>query len=688
MIDIDTESPTSDVSTGSTAVPSRRGLERNPSLDGLRAIAVVAVVVYHADHNLLPGGFIGVDLFFVLSGYLITTLLVAEHDRTGRIGLGSFWARRMRRLWPSAWVTLAAIAVASLAGVWGADRQRTVPAELGAAFAHIANWYQAAHDGYIGQFAAPSPVRHYWSLAIEEQFYLVWPVVVAGVLELAARSCRFGRWAMPVVLLILGAGSIAMGFHFADAPDRAYLGTDVRAVALVVGAAMAWWWRERPFSPPERWRAAFGSAGAVALGAFVGAAFVVEPDASWLPRGGFAAVAVGCAVLVAGALANGPLSSVLALGPVVHLGRISFVLYLVHWPLIVAIGPGRPLWLRLVVALPVSIAIAELMHRVVELPVLERRVPKEGLAAGLVGAIAVSVAALVIAVPDGRTPTEQVAADLDVVPDPTLPATTSPTSIGAGTVSNPADGEPTLAPATTACVPLATPGSAFEGGDGFDPSTVEEIADPSGAGCDGQVDVLVVGDSTGRGAANGLSNLGNPSIRVWDRTDLGCSLGGETCPDWRVVWAEAVSTIRPDVVVVYAGVVSDLNGVDDAPFLSTDAGVVRKTVLGEAVATLSSSGAKVLLTTVAVPLRPKGLFFCKGDGTDTNCDPDWVATWNGAILGAAAERGAQVLNVAQWIDSRDGGEKDRPDGLHLAGSALVEHARWLVPQLVSAAAGS
>ncbi|MEZ5270327.1 MAG: acyltransferase [Microthrixaceae bacterium] len=215
-----------------TRPPRRLG-----SLDGLRALAVTAVVIYHIDDRILPGGFLGVDVFFVLSGYLITSLLVAENKRSGAIALRDFWKRRARRLWAAAWVVLALVALAGVWNLWGADRQAQLPGEIFAAVAHIENYWVLGHGGYLSQFAAPSPVRHFWSLAVEEQFYLVWPLVMIGGL---AAVRRFGRAAMWTLLGVLAVMSLTAGLVVS--PEQAYLGTATRAIALIVGALLAWWW--------------------------------------------------------------------------------------------------------------------------------------------------------------------------------------------------------------------------------------------------------------------------------------------------------------------------------------------------------------------------------------------------------------------------------------------------------------
>ncbi|HEX6569750.1 MAG TPA: acyltransferase, partial [Acidimicrobiales bacterium] len=172
-----------------TPVPAR--LHREPALDGLRGLAVVAVVVFHLGH--IDGGFLGVDLFFVLSGFLITSLLVTEHRRHGAIDLRAFWVRRARRLLPALLLTLAGVGALLAALTPAADRPRFRGDAL-ATLGYAANWQAMADDvGYWDMFARPSPLDHMWSLAIEEQFYLLWPPLVLGLLVLARRRTGGGR---------------------------------------------------------------------------------------------------------------------------------------------------------------------------------------------------------------------------------------------------------------------------------------------------------------------------------------------------------------------------------------------------------------------------------------------------------------------------------------------------------------
>jgi len=203
--------------------------------------------------------------------------------------------------------------------------------------------------------------------------------------------------------------------------------------------------------------------------------------------------------------------------------------------------------------------------------------------------------------------------------------------------------------------------------------------------CASQVRVLVLGDSTGRGASNGLVSLGDARIAVWDRTTLGCSFGDEKCPDWHTTWRAALEAVDPDVVLVSTAVVSDLHGIRDAPFMSDEAARARAQQLTEALRMLAGRGAGVLIVTPAAPRPPNGLFFCGGRARNSNCDPIWVRRWNDSVRTVAAATGARVVDTGGWIAARGSPARDRPDGEHLDGKALVAYAEWLVPQLTAAA---
>lgn len=643
---------------------------RHDGIDGLRAVAVALVVAYHVGVPWVPGGFVGVDVFFALSGYLVTALLVREHDRDGGVALGAFWARRARRLYPLSWLVLAVVAVAGAAGVWDADQRRALPAATAAAFGQVANWWQGLSGGYLQASSAPSPLRHYWSLSVEEQFYLAWPLAVVATAAVARRRGWRPWRALGTVTVVGAAASVATGF-FVDA-QWAYLSTAVRAVALLAGALLAVAWARWPLRGPRTlrgrtwvWVAALPAAAVLAA-----VATTAHPEDRFLGRGGFALVAVCSAAAVAAAVC-GPFRRALALAPLAWLGRRSYGVYLVHWPLVVALGPGRPWPVVAAVVVPVSLAAAEVLYRLVERPVVRGRVPRPALAAGAAVVAAATVVGLAAGWPR-TTPSQQVGRTLVTVADPTT--TTLP--VGATTTVLPP------------CRPSAPP-TTFGPDSAFDMSVVHEVADPDGP-CSGAVKVMVVGDSMARGVANGLAALADPRVQVWDRSVLGCSLNalnyGRPCPRWRDLWRMDVEGVDPDVVVLYTTVHDGLQDVPGAPYLSDTARARRTAELADAVRLLGSRGATVVLSTVPVPRRPNGLFYCQGRATASRCDPAWVAAWNQAQADAARAAGAQVVDFAGWVAARPAtAAGDRPDGMHLSGRALVDHSRWLVPLLVVSA---
>ena len=218
-----------------------------PGLDGLRALAVAAVVAYHLDFGWAQGGLLGVGVFFTLSGYLITDILLGQWDRGGRLRLGDFWLRRARRLLPALFVMLAVV------GVWvnALDRPE-LPGFRGDVIAsalYVSNWwYIAQHASYYAQFAPPAPLDHLWSLAVEEQFYLIWPwLVLVGVWLLTRRRAGARYWmaAATVTLAVASAVEMAVLYHPGFDPTRVYEGTDTRAFGLLSGAALAMVWPTR-----------------------------------------------------------------------------------------------------------------------------------------------------------------------------------------------------------------------------------------------------------------------------------------------------------------------------------------------------------------------------------------------------------------------------------------------------------
>ncbi|MEQ1788461.1 MAG: acyltransferase, partial [Acidimicrobiales bacterium] len=342
-----------------------------PALDGLRAVAVIAVVLFHLDR--LPGGNLGVDAFFVLSGWLITTRLLSQADRSpdGRIDLGGFWSARVRRLLPASLAVILVVAVAwSAAGITVASLRHDALWALGFA----SNWGTVVAGGdYWARFGEPSPLTHLWSLAVEEQIYLLWPLVLYAVIR-RGRPQR-GLLVAATSLALAGA-SIAWMVTSYDplAPTSTYVDTFARAHSLLIGAAAA------GVTSTVRGRRLAARLGRHAMRPavylLVGIVTVASADADWLYAWGFPLFAVAMAVVVVAA-SEGVGAPVLASRPLRWLGQRSYGVYLWHWPAILFLSGSRtPLsgaaldTLRVVVAL----AIAAASYRWLELPIRRRPV--------------------------------------------------------------------------------------------------------------------------------------------------------------------------------------------------------------------------------------------------------------------------------------------------------------------------
>ncbi len=342
-----------------------------PGLDGMRAIAVLAVIAFHLTFSWARGGLLGVGVFFVLSGYLITDLLVAEHGRRGRIALPRFWRRRARRLLPALFVMLFVVTV----WVTLFDRSQipAVRSDLLPGIFYYSNWwYVFQHVSYFAQFGPPTPLGHLWSLAIEEQFYLVWPfVVLAGLTWVRDR-----RVMIALVLGAAAASAVEMALLYAPGtdPTRIYDGTDTRAFGLLIGAALALALpRGRTFAPVGTGaRHLLDGLGVAALaGIFVMFWRTGEYD-PFLYRGGLVLLSVLTALVTAVVVHPGArLGTWLGREPLRWIGERSYGIYLWHYPVIVLTTPlgAAPSLLRATLQVAASIGLAALSWRYVEQPV-------------------------------------------------------------------------------------------------------------------------------------------------------------------------------------------------------------------------------------------------------------------------------------------------------------------------------
>jgi peptidoglycan/LPS O-acetylase OafA/YrhL len=419
--------------TGSPSAWSRpSGFAYKPALDGLRAVAVVSVVAFHFGASWASGGFLGVDMFFVLSGYLITSLLVVEWDRTSTVHFVAFWARRARRLLPAVFLVLIAILI------WAAfeahtDQLGTIRSDSIWTLLYGANWrFIASGQSYFEMFRDPSPLRHTWSLAIEEQFYLVWPLVTFICL-LAARGRRWILATTCVLGIVTSAVLMARWYQSAD-PSRSYYGTDTRAGQLLLGALLAlvllaW-------SPRARAARAGLQAAGVLAAAFCVWAFVdVQDNESWLYHGGFLLFAAAVAIVVAAVVQSwSPLHAVLSLRPVRWVGVISYGLYLWHWPVTIAVTEGRPFfgehlsgWTLAAVRVGLTVGAATLSYYCIEVPIRDG-VWLRGRAARVLAPVAgIATAVVIVVATAGATaPAKFLVAQPNSVQSNTAPTPTTP----------------------------------------------------------------------------------------------------------------------------------------------------------------------------------------------------------------------------------------------------------------------
>jgi peptidoglycan/LPS O-acetylase OafA/YrhL len=660
----------------------RARLSHLPPLDGLRGLAVAAVFLFHSRLDWARGGFLGVSAFFTLSGFLITTLLLVERDGAGRIGLKGFWGRRARRLLPAAFVALGGIVLYG-AFVADAEQLRDLRGDVFAALAYVANWrFVFEEQSYAELFnGTPSPVLHFWSLAIEEQFYLVFPIVAAGLLRLGRGSARFLGFA----LAALAVGSIVVSHVLVSGGgdlDRAYYGTDARAAELLVGALLAvvLVTRRRPGRGPAR--IAFGVVGIASLAVLLVLWSTTSQDARWLYQGGFALHAVLVAAVIGEALLPGPLSRVLALRPFVLLGLVSYGVYLYHWPVFLWLSPERLPELTgaqlFVLRALVTLSVATLSFFLIERPV---RLASHGKrwwprVAAPVALAAIVVGAVVVRPPSA--PPEIVFAPISKGPPP---------DVGGANATKPG------APVSRITAPLAVRRAA--------PSTsTPRLHRPFPE--DRPIRVLVVGDSVGQTLGRGLELWGNETGRaqVFNDAHYYCSLGRfaprsygtgeeqqfEVCDAWGERWPKMISSFDPDVVVLlftfWEMVGRDPPGVGG--YVAPGDPVHDDWQLGEyviAADTLSANGAKLVWLTMP----------CWQ--TDQAEHRETIDHMKEHQLGRLAERRADAVRVVD-LDAEvcpggefrmdyAGVEMARPDGAHFSDDGARAVANWLMGKILA-----
>jgi peptidoglycan/LPS O-acetylase OafA/YrhL len=612
-----------------------------PALDGLRAVAVAAVLLYHGSASWTPGGFIGVDVFFVLSGYLITALLLAEHARWGTIDLLAFWARRARRLLPALFLVL--VAVAAYAAVLApATERESIRLDALATLGYVANWrFVASGQSYFAQFQAPSPLRHTWSLGIEEQWYLLFPPVLALVLT---RWHPARKW-LAVVLgaLALGsAGLMAALFTPGADPSRVYYGTDTRIQALLVGAVVAV--ALHGVTALGRWRVVARAGSAIGLLSVLVIVAVVRDSDAWMYRGGFFVTAIASALVVVGVAtrADGPVERLLAWPPFVQVGLISYGIYLWHWPVFVTLTPDRtgltdlPL---LVLRIFVTTVAAAASYLAVEQPIRTGSWRTALRPARFRAAVAVATLAVVVAVLGGT----------------------------AGTVS-------------------AAP----------------SVVSPAG-GSIGGVNAFLLGDSVAYNLRSDFPPDAAPGLRVTGSTELGCGLLSDTlvaedktivpppdCDAWHRRMRSEVVAAAPDIGVLMVGSWEQYDRVVDGRILKLGTPEFERHVLGQMRDLLDKlDPSQRPVAVMNVPCH-RTLDFGIGPEPHIVNDDNRVRLFDKIVADFVDSAGPNV----HLIDFNDflcrdgytetrGGVKLRTDGLHFTPEGVRLIWRWLGPVLLA-----
>jgi peptidoglycan/LPS O-acetylase OafA/YrhL len=666
-----------------TSTPAGRDdRTRMPALDGIRACAVAAVVLFHAGVPGFGGGFLGVDTFFVLSGYLITGLLLDERSRKGRIRFRQFWIRRARRLLPALLLTVLATVVCGRL-LLDPDALALLRTDAWAALGYLANWRMIFRGtGYVAATATASPLQHTWSLAIEEQFYLVWPLVVALVTwRASAGRARVTLFALCCAGAVGSAVLAALLFR-PDDIARAYYGTDSRAQALLIGAALAAICRPAAGTLSRRPRSARRVLGVLGvIGVVVTAVLwhVASDQDAWLYRSGLAVAAVATALVIAQVVADAGsrTARLLGLPALAWTGRISYGIYLWHWPLfsfVTADATSLSRWPLLGVRLASTLALATASYYLVEQPI-RRGAPARLLPAGGPAVAALAAVCLVAA----------------AVGFATLPAPVTAAKAGAPVVI-------TVAPR-----PAVPPGRSAAGGL---PAPIDRPGRGAAAGT--QPRVTFLGDSVSWVIGTYLPP--HPGLRVSDRAIQGCGIA--TLPDilelgtphtnypgctaWPQRWRRAVAADNPDVAVIelnrwelmdrkYQG---RYQHVGDPAYDSYLTGRLE-----QAIGIAGSRGAHVVLLTAAYTHRaemPDGSLYPEDQ-------PQRVDDWNTLLREEAARhpRTVTVLNLTAVVCPAGKfswdvhGVRIRSDGLHYTPSGVRQIiAPWLLPKLAAVAQGT
>jgi peptidoglycan/LPS O-acetylase OafA/YrhL len=666
-----------------------------PALDGVRAVAVAMVLVFHGGFGWMTGGYVGVSVFFTLSGYLITSLALVEHEQTGRLDVRAFYARRVRRLMPASLLCLVAVIVLAVAGVFaGVEHLRR---DVWAAVVPVYNWVSLAggksYSELVAAVAEPaSPLDHYWSLAIEEQFYWVWPLALIGVLRLHRR----GRLVVVGGLFAVGAAAAPV-IHEVWGPDAAYWATPARLGEILIGALLAVLFHGRAVDGAGlpravRWLAPAGLAvvvwAAVTWPAGSGPAYT-----GWLP-----VFALASAALIAGLQVDSPLRRLLSVRPLVLAGVISYGVYLFHWP-VYAVVDGERTGLDgatlFALRVSVTIAVAALSFLLLERPIRHagnlgwRPISAVTLGAGT------AVVLLAATLPTERPAYWEVSAS---GPDEAawIPTgSVAPVALVAPPAPAPRPTATTVAPTPrleleTRPTPILTTTPTTTA------TTTAVPAKPSRP-----VRILVVGDSTASATGQGLvawaaehDDLALVTVR-WapafgflrhgERPGLDAEFAA-TNEELDLGLHDELVRLRPDIVVLMSTIADVADRVfDDVGALAPMSNEFRARMAADYVAFVDRLVAAGV-PRVAWVVPPEPLVAWSGELAEL-ADPARWATLRQAIEHAHARRPdiVTVVDLAGWEAGHPADDR-RPDGLHYSVDAAAAVAtEFLAPRLLAAA---